>query len=261
MNNKQFYREIGEIDEDLIEEARIVQKKCSSNKSSPNKSWIKLVTVAASFALIVGVAGIGISLINSRNNPFHLSLSKGNIQVYYTNNAASMQQDYNLVSLSEEELLTKRDTTIFKGTIVEIRNIIVNMDGDELYMAIAKINVSKVYRGNCNENDTISVLLPCPISNHVWVEDSGTVSAMREGMTGIFMPIQYSESYAREQNGTKLYYKDIADYGILDGERYAFLETEKGLVFSNLAYKSISNAKTLDEVETYIKSMINWVYW
>ncbi|SEW22773.1 hypothetical protein [[Clostridium] fimetarium] len=252
MNNKQFYREIGEIHEDLIEEARIVQKKCSSNKR-----WIKLVTVAASVALIVGVAVIGISLINSRNNAFHLSLSKGNIQVYYTNNTSNLQEDYDLVSLSEEELFSKCDTTIFKGTISEIKNIIVNLNGDELYMAIAKINVSKVYRGNCNENDTISMLLPCPISNHVWVEDSGTVSAMREGMTGIFMPTQYSESYSREKNGTKLYYKDIADYGILDGERYAFLETEKGLVFSNLAYKSISNAKTLDEVETYIKSMIN----
>jgi len=79
---------------------------------------------------------------------------------------------------------------------------------------------------------------------------------MREGMTGIFLPIQYAESYARKQNGTKLYYKDIADYGIMDGERYVFLETENGLVFSKGDYPSISNAKTLDEVETYIKSMI-----
>ena len=44
-----------------------------------------------------------------------------------------------------------------------------------------------------------------------------------------------------------------------DGERYAFLETEKGLVFSNSAYKSISNAKTLDEVESYVKSKLKWM--
>jgi len=113
-----------------------------------------------------------------------------------------------------------------------------------------------VYRGNCNENDTISVLLPCPISSHIWTEDSDTVSSMREGMTGIFMPIQYTESYTRIENGTTLYMKDIADYGLMDGQRFAFLETEKGLVFSKWAYESISNASTLDEVETYIQSMI-----
>ena len=190
MNNKQFYREIGEIDEDLIEDARIEEARVAQKKRTLNKKWMKLVLGAASIVLVVGIAGTGISLINSRNNAFELTLSKGNIHVYYTNKEAGIQQDYNLVSLSEEDLFTKYDTTIFKGTITEIKNIIINMNEDKLYMAIAKINVSKVYRGNCNENDTISVLLPCPISSHIWTEDSDTVSSMREGMTGIFMPIQ-----------------------------------------------------------------------
>jgi len=256
MNNKQFFREIGEIEEDLIEEARIAQKKPAQNKSSLHKRWIKLVTVAASIVFIVGIVSIGISMINARYNAFHLSLSKGNIHVYYTNNAPGSQQLNNLISLSEEELFTKCDTTIFKGTITEIKNIIINLNGDKIYRAIAKIKVSKVYRGNCNENDTISVLLPCPVSSNIWTEDSDTVSAMREGMTGIFMPIQYTEISTHVENGTTLYMKDIADYGLMDGQRFAFLETKKGLVFFRWAYESISNATTLDEVESYIKSMI-----
>ena len=51
--------------------------------------------------------------------------------------------------------------------------------------------------------------------------------------------------------------KEIADYGFADGVRYAFLETQDGLVFSRSSYESISDATTLDEIETYILNMIS----
>ena len=71
------------------------------------------------------------------------------------------------------------------------------------------------------------------------------------------MPMIYDdENSIWEQNGAKLDIRDIADYGFADGERFAFLETEDGLVFSRDAYSSIANATTLDEVEDYIETML-----
>ena len=124
------------------------------------------------------------------------------------------------------------------------------------YRAIAEIEVETVYRGSCNAGDIVSVLLPSPVMNGFWAEDTDTVSSMQAGMTGIFMPIVYDDTSVREQNGARLALKDIADYGFADGVRYAFLETQNGLVFSRSSYESISDATTLDEIENYILNMI-----
>ena len=71
------------------------------------------------------------------------------------------------------------------------------------------------------------------------------------------MPVLYDdEKSIWEQNGARLDKRDIADYGFADGERFAFLETEDGLVFFRDAYGSIDDATTLDEVEDYIKAML-----
>ena len=132
-----------------------------------------------------------------------------------------------------------------------------NFNGDKANRAIAKIEVEQVYRGPCSAGDTISVMLPCPLVKGFWVTDTSTVSAMEVGTTGIFMPMIYDdENSIWEQNGAKLDIRDISDYGFADGERFAFLETEDGLVFSRDAYSSIANATTLDEVEDYIGTML-----
>ena len=71
------------------------------------------------------------------------------------------------------------------------------------------------------------------------------------------MPIFYTEENSfLEYNNARLVQKDIADYGFPDGMRYAFLETEDGLIFDRYSYKTISDAKTLDEVEDYIQTML-----
>ena len=71
------------------------------------------------------------------------------------------------------------------------------------------------------------------------------------------MPMIYNdENSFWEQNGAKIDKRELADYGFADGERYAFLQTEDGLVFSREAYSSIANATTLDEIEEYIEAML-----
>jgi hypothetical protein len=90
----------------------------------------------------------------------------------------------------------------------------------------------------------------------MWVEDTEVVSSMRAGMTGIFMPVKYDKTMYREENGARLYFQDIAEYGFLDGIRYAFLDSGRGLIFNRYAYKSISSASSLEQIEKYIAKMI-----
>ena len=249
MNMKQFSDAMGELDPKYIDEA------LSYKKKGKRPRWIKWGAMAACLAVILVVS---VFSVNQKRNQISLSDNSTNVAAYYTNNPFIFTNGSgSLIPLTEEELFTTFHTAIFKGTISEIRNIVVNFNGDKANRAIAKIEVEQVYRGPCSAGDTISVMLPCPLVKGFWVTDTSTVSAMEVGTTGIFMPMIYDdENSIWEQNGAKLDIRDIADYGFADGERFAFLETEDGLVFSRDAYSSIANATTLDEVEDYIETML-----
>ena len=159
--------------------------------------------------------------------------------------------------LTEEEVFSTSDMAIFKGIVLEIKNVELDFSGVKEYRAIAQIEVKEVFQGSCKEGETVSVLLPCPISEDIWVEDTDVISAMKSGMTGIFMPVLYNdENSIWKQNNACLVKKDIAEYGLLDGLQYAFLETESGLVFSKETYESIADVTTLNEVEEYIQTML-----
>ena len=270
MNVKTFSDAMGEIDGRYIDEAINYEKTgdvhaidkpvARAEKRGPKRKagTGKLIWVAAG---CVAVALIIVLLIaNGWGEPLALSDRSSNVTVRYTGNPLIFQSGC-LVNLTEEELFTEFDTAIFKGTISEIRNIVVSFNGEKEYRAIAKIKVEKVYRGTCNEGDTVSVMLPCPVSTIMSVTSTTTVSAMKAGMTGIFMPVEYDdESALWMENGARLDKRDIADYGFADGERYVFLETDSGLVFARYAYKSIADADTLEEVEAYIESMLESLY-
>lgn len=247
MNKQELFKEIGLIDESLIQEADVVMK-----IKFFKKTWVKIASLAACFALIMG---IGIPLAYNHSNKIDLSELSNNVSTKYVKKAPNLGA-FDLEQLSEKELFSKYNTSIFKGNILKIDNIEINFNSQKEYWAIAQIKVEKVYRGNCKVGDTVSVLLPCPISNNMWVEDTETVSAMKAGMTGIFMPIEYNETSFYEANGARLALKDIADYGFRDGVRYAFLETKDNIIFPKWAYKSIENATTLEEIEDYIEKMI-----
>ena len=63
------------------------------------------------------------------------------------------------------------------------------------------------------------------------------------------------EDSSWEQNGATLFLKDVADFGLADGQRFAFLETEQGLVFDRSAYASLAGTDSLEEVEEYMEKM------
>lgn len=240
---------MGHIDDSIIEETNGVRQ----SKKAKKRGWVKWAACAACLALVLAV---GIPMINHQGGQISLSGGSVGVTVKYTDNALATSGSPDLKYLTEDELFTYLDTAIFKGTVSEIKNIELDFNGALEYRAIAKIKVEKIYRGPCAVGDTVSVLLPGPISEGVWVEDTETVSAMRAGTTGIFMPVIYDETSIWEQNGAKLVKKDIADYGFADGVRYAFVETAGGLVFDRGSYASVSGAASLEEIENYILSKI-----
>lgn len=265
MKNKKLIDSWRKIEPDQAAQERMLANilaQASSVKSQErNTSKIKkpfhrkrLLPAAACLVLI---AAISIPLFNGSGGDFDLVLSKGNVKVEYMDQVPAVGAAPSLAwRMTEDELFHQNDTAIFMGTIGEIRNVQISFNSSKEYRAIAQIKVDKTYRGDCKVGDTVSVLLPGPIDTNVWVEDTGVTSAMRAGMTGIFMPIRYDETSYQEENGAKLYLSDIAEYGFLDGERYAFLDTGKGLLFAHDAYQSISSAASLEEIEQYIGKMI-----
>ena len=253
MKNNKIIRAIGGIDDELIERAAPKNKKIR-NRFVP---WLKWVMPVAA-CLIVAVVIIIVPLLNNNGNNFILNLSSGNVSVRYADKLPNLPSVSNmLIYLTEDELFHKYDTDIFSGTIKEIRNIEIDFNGHTDYRAFAKIKVDDVIRGDIKSGDIVSVLLPVPINvKGLWVEDTDVISQMKAGMSGIFMPLKYDESHYREEAGAKLYFVDIAKYGLLDGERYVFLDTPKNLVFAQWAYESIANATTLYEVKQYINVML-----
>ena len=113
--------------------------------------------------------------------------------------------------------------------------------------------MQEVLRGNLAEGTTVTVLLPGPVSvERLWIEDTGLSSQMTAGIRGIFMPIRYDERSIREENGVKLALLELAAYGLLDGERWAFLETAKGLTYYTWSYPSLAGAKNLEGIKEII---------
>lgn len=237
------------IDDDIIEEV----EKVRHNKKVKRRSLLKWGALAACLVLAVSVT---ISVFYGPKGRIELSDASNNVSVTYTNKIPGISARFDLVPMTEEELFSIVDT-IFKGTVTKIDNIEMNFNGEKEYRAIAEIKVEKSYRGSCQKSDTISVLLPCPFIEGYWVEDTETVSAMKVGMRGIFMLKQYDDTFYEERNGARLALRDIADYGFYDGSRYAFLETEKGLIFTKWAYESIADATTLEQIEEYVLRMID----
>ena len=255
MKKTKIIRAIGGIDDDLVERAG--QKNIKKRKSF--MSWLKwAVPVAACFLVAVWVA---LPLLNSSGD-FDLIQSSG-VSVRRINNPPNIQSSSSLAHLTEEELFAERTKYggnkifIFEGIIREIHNIEIDFNGHSVYRAFTKIEVTDVIRGNMKQGDIVSILLPAPIRmKGLWVSETEVISHMKSGMKGFFMPFVYDETSIIEMNGATLVLSEIAEYGLADGERWAFLETSNGLVFARWAYESIADAETLDEIRQYINTMI-----
>ncbi|WP_028594431.1 hypothetical protein [Paenibacillus assamensis] len=207
----------------------------------------------AALASVAVVAFILLTSLLNEGSGIPLHHSSGGVTAHYVNDAPMGQVSTILVPLTEDEIFNKSNLSMFKGTIETIQNIKVELGkGNAYYHAIATIKVEERYQGNEKAGELIQVLLPTSIGTGIWVEDTNVVSAMRVGMTGIFLPVKYDGTEKREENGETLVFKDISSHGLLDGERFAFLQTDAGLIFSKDTYTSLAHAKTLEDIKKFI---------
>ena len=248
MKGKDILKGMNDIDENIIEET---SKKKVFRKIKLFKIF---VPIAACFAIIM----IGVVSLSYGGETLY---KNGNLKVKefeLKENEYSYSNDGDLAFYTEEEIFNKYNTDIFRGVVEKIDNIQINFGGEIEYGSIVTIRIDEVYRGNIEVGQSVTILLPAPIDiNGYAVTDTNTISKIKHGTTGIFMPLVLDDKTSLwEQNDISLDKREIVDYGILDGERYCFLETENGLVFDKNAFKSINNAVSLDEIEDYIDTMI-----
>lgn len=238
------------IDEKYIAEAE-------TKKSVGRKlRFMRLTAAAACLAVLLAV---GVPMLRG-GRQINISENSMNIKVQIVDTVPkkTTMTSYSLLRFeSAEELFSHFKLAIFRGEIVSIENIKISFNNESVYRALCEIKIDKTYQGNGKKGDRVKILLPCPITESEWTEDCDVVEQFRVGTKGIFMPIVYDETSRWTQNGATLMETDIAPYGLADGVRYCFIETENGLVFDRDSHSEIKAAATLDEVESYVTAMIS----
>lgn len=243
----------------------IRRKSCSwpADKKPLFKNRSALAAITISVAVFLTAALLYLPSFLQRGRIISLPRSGKGVCVQYIQEAPlSTNQLSDLAWMTEEDLLSWRNPVIFRGSVLEIHNIQLDFNGSVSYRAIAKIHVERIYRGESEltgltdrADGTVTLLLPCPIQSGIWIEDTELASALRTGMEGIFMPVLYSETDSWTENGASLCLQDLADCGLLDGERYLFLDTGEELLFADWAYPSLSQAQSLEEIGSYMEKV------
>ena len=255
MKNNRILRIIGGIDDKLIERAAPKNKK-AGRKIAPWLKWA--LPVAACLILAITIA---IPLLNNGGD-FNLVLSNG-VKVSHADNLPDIRTEAELAYLTEEELFADwigMERVVFEGTVKQVDNIVLKFGIERhhtSYRAIAHIEVGEVFHGNIERGTIVTVLLPAPVgTGEIRVTDTSVSSQMTVGTTGIFLPVRYNESAIWEENKNTLYLQELAEFGLLDGERHAFLEKPDGLAFARFAYESVANATTMNEIRQYVRTML-----
>lgn len=242
MNGNRLTRLMGDVDDRFVEESMGVEV-----KKQRRWRWVGGLIVAVAVTLFA-VTWDGFKEL------IPLSDSSSNMSVAYIDEADIDvgMSSANLIEMSEDELFSKWNPAVVRGVVKQIDHIELDFDGQEEYQSIVTIGVTDVYRGDIEPGSTIQVLTVAGVGSEVLQSDADVISELRLGMEGIFMPRRHDASHVWSQNGATLQVMDVTDYGFPDGERYMFLNTDEGLVFSRDAYPSLRGAETLDDVEAFM---------
>lgn len=257
MNKEEMFEAINDIDDTYIAEATPGWSGNAGPAKQPRHPVRWMAGIAACVAAFI-FASVWIHPADHGRIPIELSDASKNVTACYigAEDVPAISVATCLVSLTEADIFRKYNTALFRGTVVSIRNIELNYNGWKEYQAIAEIRISQVYRGDCRTGDTLTVLLPCPIMEGYHVSACDVAEAIHTGTEGIFMPVKYDNTYICTQNGATLQYNDLAEYGLFDGARWAFLSTDTGLLFDHYAFESLETPETLDDIEQYIEKML-----
>ncbi|WP_029594970.1 MULTISPECIES: hypothetical protein [Exiguobacterium] len=235
-------RLMGDVDDRFVEESMEVE-----GEKRRHRRWMgDLIAVAAVTLFAVTWDGF--------KEQIPLSDSSSNMSVAYIDekDIDVGMSSANLIEMSEDELFSKWEPVVVRGVVKQIDHIELDFNGQEEYQSIVTIGVTDVYRGEVEPGSEMKVLTVAGVGSKVLQSDADIISELRLGMEGIFMPRLHDTSHVWSQNGATLQVMDVSDYGFPDGERYMFLNTDEGLVFSRDAYPSLRGAETLDDVEAFM---------
>ena len=155
------------------------------------------------------------------------------------------------VFFTEEEIFAQ-DLVPFWGEVVSAANLRLTVGGSVMYRAVIDVQVSESLPGGPKAGETVRVLLPNPLMEGVWVEDSDVTSALAPGMQAVFLATRYGEESCYEAGGESLCLMDLAQFGLMDGVRYTFAETAEGLRFAQEVYTGLDAGSTIDEAWAYV---------
>lgn len=235
----------------------------------------KLIIIVIAVILIAMLAGVRyLSESNNRDLPLIEETETGsdipitlnnkitlvnssNVKVKITDNIPSMNSAASYsVRYSEDELINGEDKVIIRGTAEAVDNILIELDGLKEYRCLLSIKVSSVIVGNIQSGSVVSLLLPFPIAEGVHTSISSVAEEIDVGTEGIFIAKIYNNGSVYKTGDSVLYLNELAHYGLDDGERYLFIETDDGLLYSESCYPSAEKANSLDDIEEYIKTVL-----
>ncbi len=266
MKNKRYIDAMNQVKPDDEAKKRMLQNilgesgeskekgKVVKMKKSKRNSFILTGAVAAAALFItLGLPDLG------KKDAGDVLYTKGDVVVTEVTEVPEIPADPSAITaiFNEEEVFNMFDTVAFMGTVKDIVNLKMDFDGIVHYRAMAVITVDKVYDGELTVGETVNAMLPGPVdTGSVMGADFNITRAMKPGERGIFMPIVYSSDEVWEENGKELKMTEFAKYAIIDTVRFAFMETEEGLLFERNTFPAIKDARTLEEVETYIMEKV-----
>lgn len=241
MKSEQILRLLGEVDDRYIEESMMIER-----KPYQRLKWGAglLIAVAAGFMLFT-------SNVWNERIPLSTDSTANSVHIVDQSKVTSDISEENMMDMTEDELFSKWNPVVVRGTVTNIRHIEIDFNGETEYQSLITIHVSNVYRGDVQIGRDLIVRADA-IGETGQAEHVSVISHVKQGMEGIFMPIPYDDEFVWEQNDATLRLKDIADYGFPDGERYLFLDTPNGLLFEQDAYPSLQGVDSLDEVEDWM---------
>ena len=253
MNKKSW----GKINPSTEVKERIWQDVIDKCEAKKYIAWQKMLPLVACLTLIV--AAIPFMNRNDDSTNFNLSRSdKGIIVGVEYSDVDFPKMESSLIYLTEDELIDTADC-IYEGEIVELYNLKITFEEAGWnrnyieHVGIAKIRVTDNLKGDLPIGETVDVMLPHPVTlKDIWIEDTEISSQLKEGGTGIFMSYKVGDEHYREEGGKRLYFSDIAEYALGDGERWAFLEKDDNLVFARWAYPTIQEALSLSEARAFL---------
>lgn len=218
---------------------------------SMSKKKISLITAA----IIIFIIMLTIINILIKNGEYKLTKSYGKVSVHTVKeiNTAGAVTNYDLEDIAVEDIFHKYDTSIIEGEVKKVKYMEIKVGEMKVLRAIITIEVTETLRGDLITGNEIDILIPVK-STVATVSD-----CLEVGMKGIFMPVEYDEAgdkYYIKSGDNKLVLKDIADYGLLNGVYWLFLNKGEECIFDREKYVEIGETDSWQEIEMYIRDKI-----